>query len=178
MATLPDETDDNGTLPNKDDENRFLTLALDRQCAFMLAELTTIREALLGSDVLIDMVQEIPELMKDDNVSSVLALSPDAGFFGLAFMSLVNVVNCAAWGDASLRVAAHLPPVTPFTPTNQAARPCTVKSCGCSGTLPHSDVFAALKRAPKPEWQPFLDHAEEERASGRLDAPSAATLRA
>lgn len=164
------------TLPNKESSNGFLLLALDRQYAFMLAELTAIREMMLGSDALIAKVKASPSTTLD-SILAILQLPESTEHFGFTFTRLCQLVNTVAYGDALLRWGGHLPPVPPFTPSEDV-RPCTAWPCGCGGSLPQSTLVARLKSSPKTDWQRFFDYAEQERASGRLSAPSAATLRA
>lgn len=168
------------TLPNKDDENGFLTLVFDRQCAFLLNELQILRKQLLGSEALIALQQPIvarstPRSLTQDSMPKNV-LTPGHPKYCHAFVQLCHFVGCAAWGDALQRWAEHLPPVQPSVPLQGPS--CSVQACKCKGTLPHRDIQAMLKAAPRPEWDAYLDFVESLRANGTLVAASAAALRA
>lgn len=159
-------------LPNREDECGFQALVFDRQRAFMAMEAVAMRDALLGSDVLIGKAKLNTST---DMLASVQIKDPYKDLEKDVVEPTLRHVDFAGLADACLRWASRLPPVKPFAPHHEE-QACH-RDCHCTGKLTNKDIIGIIKAQHKPDWQPFLDFAEGQRASGRVKDKSAQELR-
>lgn len=154
------------TLPNKNEKLGFRRLVMDRERAYVTMELARVRDALMGSDALIARAKANPSptMLNDVFMSDIEELWQ-------LFQPFTRYVSDAAWACSALRWAGHLPSLVPFAPEQP------VLACGCEGHANQENVIGVLKSTHKPDWQAFLDYAEQERAEGRILAKSALELR-
>lgn len=148
----------------------FRNLVLDRQCAFMTAEIVRVRDALLGSDALIARAKSDPSGYMLSEI-----IRKDTSGLELVFKHFFLVVREVGWGDAALRFAGHLPASS--WGADQPTVPCFIKSCPCSGQLKRKDVIGFIKSQHKPEWKAYLDLMESQRGSESKESASELRLR-
>lgn len=135
----------------------------------MTMEIVRIRDALLGSNVLIAKAKVKPGI-------NILAdiLPEDGGAFAIRKTDPFFLLPAqAAWGDACLRFSEVLPRVAPFAPDQPALAECGL--CVCMGEFRRKDIFGIIRTQHKPDWSAFLQYMAAQRARGTV--PSARELK-
>lgn len=140
----------------------------------MAMEIVRVREDLMGAEVLIAKVKAEPALDFDDMLSSLLQKDRSVSLY--LFKTFIRHVDEVSWGAAAQIWAGHSPSVLPFDP-QQPWRACRHPRCHAKGTLEQKDIISLVISQHKPDWTPFYDFMETQRAGQDEPKESATQLR-